>query len=130
MDPMAPTLTLPSAARNLIRAIPVCLLLALPAAAVAQEGQAAGSFDPGSRLVTRAELERLLEDTQAIVTSPAYSEEVQNQARAYVSLLEQRLARGDFRAGDRIILTIDVQTITPDTFTVEPGPSVILLKAM
>ena len=89
------------------------LLITLTLAAgplAAQEGQAAGTFDPGSRLVTRAELERLLEDTRAIALSPAYSEEVRGQAEAYIRLLEQRLVRGDFRAGDRIILSIDAQT--------------------
>jgi protein involved in polysaccharide export with SLBB domain len=105
------------------------LLLSLALAAgplAAQEGQVVGTFDPGSRLVTRAELERLLEDTRSIAASPAYSEEVRGQAEAYIRLLEQRLVRGDFRAGDRIILSIDAQTQAADTFTVEPGPLVVL----
>ncbi len=102
------------------------LLFALATPVAGQEGQAAAIIDPGSRLVTRAELEALLEDTRAIALSPAYSEEVRGQADAYIRLLEERLLRGDFRAGDRIIISLEAESAVVDTFTVEPGPVVVL----
>lgn len=104
----------------------VFLLLALAAPLSGQQGQAAGIIDPGSRLVTRAELETLLEETRAIAQSPAYSDEIRGQAEAYTRLLEERLVRGDFRAGDRIIISLEAESLAVDTFTVEPGPVVVL----
>jgi hypothetical protein len=103
-------------------------LLSTPVVPLAEplEGQVVGRFNPGSRLVTRAELNRLLEDARAITASPAYSEEVRGQADAYIRLIEERMLYGDFRPGDRIVVTIEDETAPTDTLVVQPGPAVEL----
>src|SRR5438034_6586175 len=86
-------------------------LLWLPRPAPAQQLSAR---DVGSALATRpylqealAQLERHREDREA-------------------RLIRSRLANGDFQPGDRIFLRVEGEQQLSDTFTVGPGPAVVL----
>jgi protein involved in polysaccharide export with SLBB domain len=54
--------------------------------------------------------------------------EAQNNsgARAQAALIRDRLANGDFQAGDRILIRVDGEPLLSDTFTVQSGPALEL----
>lgn len=99
------------------------LLLAVPAPAAAQ---LALDIDPGRSVRTRADLVRLVEEYEAALTSPAYSESVKRSIRADAERIRARLSDGDFRVGDRIEIYVQGEPNFPVTVTVEPGPSISL----
>lgn len=102
----------------------VCaLLVTLPAAAGAQ---LALDVDPGRSVRTRADLERLLEEYDAALASPAYSESVKRSILADSERIRARLRDGDFRVGDRIEIYVQGEPNFPVTVTVEPGPAISL----
>lgn len=79
-----------------------------------------------SRLLgTRAELQAQLQELQATAASSAYSSTLRNRAREQAAILERRLEDGDFRTGDRIVITVDGEALVSDTLQVVSGPSVI-----
>lgn len=80
-------------------------LLALPAAAQ----------QPGPALATR---ERLREELARL--------ERDGGSRAEVALIRTRLDGGDFQAGDRILVRVEGEPALSDTFTVGPGPELVL----
>ncbi len=80
-------------------------LLALPAAAQ----------QPGPALATR---ERLREELARL--------ERDRGSRAEVALIRTRLDSGDFQAGDRILVRVEGEPQLSDTFTVGPGPELLL----
>ena len=92
------------------------------AAAAGLSGQSADRFDPRRAGLTRAELEQLLTDLDQTAESPVYSSALRARARSEAGLIRQRLQTGDFRTGDRILLTVEQDATLSDTFTVEPGP--------
>jgi hypothetical protein len=81
---------------------------------------------PGGTIRTRPELERLLADYEAALVSPDYSEAEKQSLRADADAVRARLEFGDFRVGDRIMVTVQGEADLPDTITVEPGPAVSL----
>jgi polysaccharide export outer membrane protein len=106
------------------RVLLACLagaLLATPLAAQVQP-----NADPGSSVRTRADLERLLREYEQALASPAYSESVKRSIRADAEAVRGRLTNGDFRVGDRIVLSVQGEPDIPDTLAVEPGPVVAL----
>ena len=96
-------------------------MLALPVGGAAQLPL---DLEPGSSVRTRADLEQLLADYEAALSSPAYSESVKRSIRADADRIRQRLEQGDFRVGDRIEVFIQGEPNFPVTLTVEPGPSI------
>lgn len=88
----------------------VVLAFVLFAAPVTGQAQEPGS---GRRaMATRAELQASLEEAQRIVSSRAYSDELRNQKKQEVTMLEDRLQNGDFRTGDQIQVVMSVP-VTP-----------------
>ncbi len=75
-----------------------------------------------TRLDLRAEFDRLM----LFATSPAYSEILRERTRQEAELIQARLTLGDFRVGDRILLSVDNQPALSDTFLVDQGPVVTL----
>jgi protein involved in polysaccharide export with SLBB domain len=71
-------------------------------------------------------LERLLEEYQEALASPAYSESVKRSIRTDAEAIRGRLTNGDFRVGDRIALYVQGEPNLPDTVQVEPGPMIVL----
>ncbi len=82
--------------------------------------------EPGSSIRTRAELQQLLTYYDEVGASPAYSERVKEAARASADRVRARLAEGDFKVGDRIVLSVEGEPDLPDTVTVESGPRIVL----
>ena len=82
--------------------------------------------DPGSSVRTRTELERLLQEYEQAIASPAYSEAVKASLRMDAEVIRGRLTNGDFRVGDRIALFVQGEPDVPDTVAVEPGPMIAL----
>jgi protein involved in polysaccharide export with SLBB domain len=75
---------------------------------------------------TRAELTRLLEEYDLALSSPAYSESVKGRIRTDAQHIRCRLEYGDFRVGDRIVLSVQGEPELPDSVAVEPGPRITL----
>jgi protein involved in polysaccharide export with SLBB domain len=88
--------------------------------------QALPAWDPQGLKMQRAELEELLQVREAEAGSSAYSSRNRDRARRDAELIRERLTAGDFRLGDRIILSVEGELDLPDTLTVEPGPRVTL----
>lgn len=110
--------------RRLIQAVVLPLLLAaLPAAA---EAQVSIDANPGSAERTRTELEELLVQYEGVLQSPAYSDAVKNATRVRVDRIRERLTKGDFELGDRIVLSVRDEPELPDTVTVTAGPKISL----
>ena len=70
---------------------------------------------------TRDELNALAARFEAGAASQAYSEELRAEARNEALAVRARLRDGDFRVGDRIVLTVEQQLPLSDTFIVAPG---------
>jgi polysaccharide export outer membrane protein len=101
------------------------LLLAISAAPPLM-GQAGPQWDPTRLQVTRAELEELLEQYEAVTGSGGYSAQLRTSAGEAAELIRDRLDNGDFRVGDRIALRIEGEPDLPDTVVVQPGPVLVL----
>jgi hypothetical protein len=79
-----------------------------------------------SRLLgDRAELEEQLAQLEAMAASSAYSDNLRREAEEEAALLAQRLTDGDFRVGDRIVLTVPVEGLVADTLQVVAGPAIV-----
>lgn len=101
----------------------VLAFLAVPALGTAQTLL---ETDPGNSIRTRADLERLVEFYEEVVSSPAYSNRLKEDARTNVERVRARLRDGDFRVGDRIVLEVQGEPQLPDTVAVEAGPKIVL----
>ncbi len=88
--------------------------------------QATVEVDPGSSVRTRAELEELLALYQRVLDSPAYSDAVKASTRVRADRVRERLNRGDFELGDRIVLYVQGEPELPDTVAVQAGPRITL----
>jgi len=107
-----------------LRCLTVVLgLLAFPVLGAAQT---ALDTDPGSSIRTRAELERLAAYYEEVISSPAYSDRLKREAGTDLERVRSRLRDGDFRVGDRIVLSVEGEVGVPDTVSVEAGPRIVL----
>lgn len=88
--------------------------------------QAPIDADHGSSVRTRAELQELLELYERVLESPAYSDAVKESTRVQVRRIRERLERGDFELGDRIVLYVRGEPELPDTVGVQAGPRITL----
>ncbi|MCA9737093.1 MAG: hypothetical protein R3E98_04520 [Gemmatimonadota bacterium] len=95
-----------------------------PTAASAQSPALAAQM--GGLQLSRSDLETLLERNRQVVGSSAYSGSMRERARKDIEMILQRLDEGDFRIGDRIVLLIEGEWPTADTFVVESGPQITL----
>ena len=88
------------------------LLLAAVGPAAAQQ---AASHDGGATLATREQLRQTLARLER---------DAHHQDEA--ALIRTRLDSGDFQAGDRIVVRVEGEQQLSDTFTVGPGPALLL----
>jgi len=102
------------------------LVAALTAGAPRHLAAQSTDGDPGRAQVTREELLELLAQYDAALESDAYSQAVRQRARAEASLIRARLADGDFRVGDRILVTVEGEEDLSGEHIVGPGPSITL----
>ena len=94
----------------------MCVALGLSTAR-AQEGAAnGGSVAPQG---VRGAIEALAIEAEQLASSSQGS--VQRQKRAEADALRARLRDGDFRVGDRIVVSVQNDSALSDTFTVTPG---------
>lgn len=110
--------------RQLLSALVVAGLVALAPGGVS--GQSPVPVDPGRLELTRDDLTRLLAELQEVAASPAYGSGIRDRARQDIQAVEERLAQGDFRAGDRVVLAVDGRPELSDTLIVEPGPRITI----
>ena len=110
------------------RFILLAAVLAVPTLFVtpAAHAQSAPEWNPRGLTMERDDLEGLHERLQAIASSSAYSGRIRDRARMDAQLINERLERGDFRVGDRVILRVEGEPNLPDVVPVEPGPSINL----
>lgn len=78
--------------------------------------------DPRRGYATRPDLQELLDLYQKAADSPAYSPALRSRAQSEADLIRERLERGDFQVGDRILLTVEGEAALSDTFVVAEGP--------
>ena len=98
-------------------AIVAALILGVPAVCAGQ-----GPVAPPRLEVDRSELMGLLAHYEALDRSTAYSEGLRQEVRQQSEFIRERLRTGDFRAGDRLALTIQGGlTVLQDTLTVQAG---------
>lgn len=101
----------------------VAALAVTPFAGAAQDPE--GPLLNSRLLAGRAELEEQLEELRALASSSAYSSVLRERADEEAVLVARRLADGDFRAGDRIVLTVPGEGLVADTLLVVAGPAVV-----
>ncbi len=75
---------------------------------------------------TRAELEASLVEIDQILASPGYSGRVKSTRRREAELVRERLAKGDFQAGDQIGLFVQGEVPLSTVFTVRAGQMLVL----
>ncbi|MDA0327666.1 MAG: polysaccharide biosynthesis/export family protein [Gemmatimonadetes bacterium] len=96
------------------------------ACAAALPAQVSFDADPGSSVRTRQDLEGLLELYEQVLQSPAYSEGVKRATRVKLERIRERLTDGDFKLGDRVVLSVEGEPGLPDTVPVQAGPMITL----
>ena len=106
----------------MLRTVLILVALAVsPLAAYAQQGVLVQSRLLGDR----AELQAQLAQLEGMAASTAYSDRLRQQAEEEAALLAQRLEVGDFRAGDRVVLTVPGEGLVADTLQVVAGPAIV-----
>jgi polysaccharide export outer membrane protein len=105
---------------------PVALVLLWGGSANSLDAQSPPDLDPGRTVRSRADLEDLLQYYEDALLSPAYSDEVKASLNIEASRIRERLTRGDFKLGDRIVLFVQGEPNLPDTVPVQPGPMISL----
>ena len=119
---MRPRSHLAGRTRRIARA---ALVLLTPCALLVPEHEARAQ-EVGSTVASRSFASRSTIEQQARVAELAFAEASAPRAkelhRAEAWLLRQRLEKGDFMVGDRIVLAVRNEPTMTDTFTVRPGP--------
>jgi protein involved in polysaccharide export with SLBB domain len=108
---------------RLATALVALVVFSCPALA---SGQLLLDADPGSSVRSRAELEELLGLYEEAIRSPAYSATVKQDLAEEADRIRSRLQDGDFKLGDRIVLSVQGEPTLPDTVAVEGGPKITL----
>ena len=103
----------------LIAAMALCL------GAGALQGQDP-AWDPTGLQLSRAELQEMLARYEETAAGGTYSRGMRERARSEAALIRQRLAEGDVRVGDRIILMVEGHQELTDTFNVVAGRRIVL----
>jgi len=77
-------------------------------------------------MLSRDDLNRLLQQYELALDSPAYSGRIKEGLKAEAARVRDRLEHGDFQPGDRVALFVQGQPNLPDTVPVEAGPKITL----
>lgn len=97
------------------------LIFVAPAAAQEPASWRAGSLQP-----TRAALEAALQRSEASAASPSASAPARARDRDEAERIRRRLHDGDFQTGDQVQLVVEGEEALSSTFTVAPGPRLLL----
>lgn len=96
--------------RSLLLTLVLGAGLAVPVSGQANTGTADSLFyrlaSAQRAKVTRAELERSLAEIETVLASSGYSAELRARKQAEAAIIRQRLASGDIRPGDVILLAV------------------------
>lgn len=92
----------------------------------AVHAQNPSAWDPVRTQADRPALQQLLVKLEQTANSNAYSSALRARASREAALLRNRLVEGDFQVGDRLNIKVEGQTELTSTFTVAPGPSLLL----
>ena len=103
------------------------LIFAITAAGI--EAQSVQNTDSRRAFATRAELDELLDVLNGTLLSPVYSDTLKGIARADAEVVRARLSEGDFRVGDRILISVETDVVAIDTVTVSEN-RILELPAM
>ena len=87
---------------------------------------AAQTVDSPTVHVSRDSLTQLLSRLEQTASSRGYSSALRERAKREAQLIRTRLQQGDFQVGDRVYLKVERQPELTDTFTVAPGPVLVL----
>lgn len=99
------------------------LVLLLVGSTAALQAQAEQQWAAQTADLTRSELQDLLGRLGDAAKSPGYSLRMRQRASAEAEFVRGRLASGDFRVGDRVLVEIQADTSRlSDTLTVREGP--------
>ena len=93
----------------------VLLVATVPSASVLAQDQSRSS------LMSREQLESLLQERQQDAQSTAYSEVLRAEARRQAESIRRRLDEGDLRVGDRVMIFVQRRPELQDTFSVMSG---------
>lgn len=107
------------------RVLHTTLLMAALAIGVTMTSSLAAQ-DVGTMLSTRPELEAELARREQWAQSPAYSERLRARAQREAAELRARLADGDFRVGDRLLMRVDGRVAFNDTLSVVSGRRLVV----
>ena len=88
--------------------------------------QQESGLDSRRTQATRSELGDLLKLYEQSAASTAYSDSLRARSRQQALQIRQRLERGDFQTGDRIILSVEREPALTETFVVTEGPALRL----
>lgn len=101
-------------------ASPVRAQAVTPDSTIAKDPVVAVSLVRGI-LNSRKEIEAQAAAAEASAISEDSSKAAREEARENAALLRERLAEGDFRVGDRLVIEIQADTAVADTFVVRAG---------
>lgn len=101
-------------------------LLLSPKAAAPVTAQAILDMDVRGAELSRQELNTLLQRLEEAAGAPGYSSELRAQAAREASYVRERLNRGDFRVGDRVVLQVSGEPQLSDTLAVTGNRSLDL----
>ena len=108
-----------------LRTAALALAFAMAAAPAASQQDSATTEVP--RLGdSRARLEQVLADVEQRLATEDLHEEDREVLNMEAGVLRMRLTEGDFHVGDQIELLVRNEEELSDTFTVEPGPLLVL----
>ncbi|MCG6954571.1 MAG: polysaccharide biosynthesis/export family protein [Gemmatimonadetes bacterium] len=105
------------------------LVLCLLAVIVGPSGARSQVWDSsisGGAMLSREDLNNLLQQYELSLQSPAYSGRIKEELKAAIERVQDRLQHGDFEPGDRVVLSVQGQPDLPDTVPVELGPKITL----
>jgi polysaccharide biosynthesis/export protein len=108
------------------RRLLLLLLLAAGAACSGNPPTLPVATPTGDLVRTRTELQQRLEDYERMLASSDLDQDERQRMTAEAATIRQRLQYGDFRVGDRILLSVEGEDALPDTVVVEPGQIVEL----
>jgi protein involved in polysaccharide export with SLBB domain len=102
-------------------------LLLLPVTGALGAQQSAADSAAYRLTITRDSLQTVLAGLDSATdSSSSMSGSAKARARATAQVIRNRLERGDFQAGDRILLQVDSEPQLSDTFPVGPNQEVVL----
>jgi len=102
------------------RSAAIAVVLGLSAGTAAAQVEAAQDSWSPSRTVLQARLAT----SEGLATSSAYGDRLRARAAEQSARIRERLQRGDFRVGDRVVVRVTGSVAVNDTVTVTEGPAI------